>query len=221
MTAGEEVRLPCGPPPGHPPPEVEWRKDGAVLQLEAAAGPGHDLVLAAAQQSDEGRYQCVARNMAGVRHSTQALLSVYGKAELASNFIFEGVKPDTAAKYYILFSVAPFVIKAPDNASVDAGTEAKFSCVVGGDPAPEVRWEREGGAVSYVAAAEVRPQCIGGEGGSNDMTAGGRGGAQDQERDQPGGGPLRLPRGEHRRQGRRVRGAQHPGAGRGITPSNI
>ena len=79
MTAGEEVRLPCGPPPGHPQPEVEWRKDGAVLQLEAAEGPGHDLVLAAAQQSDEGRYQCVARNMAGVRHSTQALLSVYGK----------------------------------------------------------------------------------------------------------------------------------------------
>lgn len=157
MTAGEEVRLPCGPPPGHPPPEVEWRKDGAALQLEPAAAAGsHDLVLAAAQQSDEGRYQCVARNMAGVRHSTQALLSVYGKAELASNFVFEGVKPNTAT---ILFPVAPFVIKAPDNASVDAGTEAKFSCVVGGDPAPEVRWEREGGAVSYVAAAEVRPQC--------------------------------------------------------------
>ena len=117
--------------------------------------------------------------------------------------------------------MAPFVIKAPDNASVDAGTEAKFSCVVGGDPAPEVRWEREGGAVSYVAAAEVRPQCRGGEGGSNEVTAGGRGGAQDQERDEPGGGPLRLPRGEHRRQGRRVRGAQHPGAVRGITPSNI
>ena len=99
MTAGEEVRLPCGPPPGHPPPEVEWRKDGAALQLEPAAAAGsHDLVLAAAQQSDEGRYQCVARNMAGVRHSTQALLSVYGKIQLmvSSNSIFEGVNPITA-----------------------------------------------------------------------------------------------------------------------------
>ena len=62
----------------------------AVRWSEPAAAAGsHDLVLAAAQQSDEGRYQCVARNMAGVRHSTQALLSVYGIAKLASNFVFE------------------------------------------------------------------------------------------------------------------------------------
>ena len=28
VTAGEEVELPCGPPPGHPEPEVEWRRNG-------------------------------------------------------------------------------------------------------------------------------------------------------------------------------------------------
>ena len=39
----------------------------------------HQLIISSAQQSDEGRYQCVARNIAGVRHSTQALLSVYGE----------------------------------------------------------------------------------------------------------------------------------------------
>ena len=48
----------------------------------------------------------------------------------------------------------PFVIKAPENASVDAGTEAKFSCVMGGDPSPQIKWIREGGKVSYVSAAE-------------------------------------------------------------------
>ena len=28
VTAGEEVELPCGLPPGHPEPEVEWRRNG-------------------------------------------------------------------------------------------------------------------------------------------------------------------------------------------------
>ena len=39
----------------------------------------NNLIISSAQQSDEGRYQCIARNIAGVRHSTQALLSVYGE----------------------------------------------------------------------------------------------------------------------------------------------
>ena len=38
------------------------------------------MIISSAGQTDEGRYQCIARNMAGVRHSTQALLSVYGES---------------------------------------------------------------------------------------------------------------------------------------------
>ena len=48
----------------------------------------------------------------------------------------------------------PFVIKAPDNASVDAGHEARFSCVMGGDPSPQIKWIRAGGKVSYLTSAE-------------------------------------------------------------------
>lgn len=84
VVAGQEVRLPCTPPTGHPPPELEWRKNGDMV--ESGSGDGrmvvdgsHNLIISSAQQSDEGRYQCIARNMAGVRHSTQALLSVYGE----------------------------------------------------------------------------------------------------------------------------------------------
>ena len=40
------------------------------------------LVISKAELSDEGRYQCVAKNIAGSRHSHEALLSVYGKAFL-------------------------------------------------------------------------------------------------------------------------------------------
>ena len=53
-----------------------------------------------------------------------------------------------------IFPVPPFILKAPENASVEAGEEAVFSCVVGGDPKPQIRWERQGGRVSYVQATE-------------------------------------------------------------------
>ena len=46
------------------------------------------------------------------------------------------------------------MIKAPENASVEAGEEAVFSCVVGGDPSPQITWVRQGGRVSYVPASE-------------------------------------------------------------------
>ena len=46
------------------------------------------------------------------------------------------------------------MIKAPENISVDAGNDAKFSCVMGGDPSPQIKWIREGGKVSYVSSAE-------------------------------------------------------------------
>ena len=31
VTAGQEVVLPCRPPPGHPEPELEWRRNGDKL----------------------------------------------------------------------------------------------------------------------------------------------------------------------------------------------
>ena len=37
---------------------------------------------------------------------------------------------------------------------MEAGEEAVFSCVVGGDPSPQIRWVRQGGRVSYVQASE-------------------------------------------------------------------
>ena len=46
------------------------------------------------------------------------------------------------------------MIKAPDNATVDRGQDAVFSCVMGGDPSPQIKWTREGGAVSYISASE-------------------------------------------------------------------
>ena len=54
----------------------------------------------------------------------------------------------------LLSPVPPYVIKRPDNASVEAGQEAVFSCVVGGDPSPQVRWTKQGARINFVQEEE-------------------------------------------------------------------
>lgn len=39
------------------------------------------MAIQDARQSDDGRYQCIARNAAGVRESSVAFLKVHGKLE--------------------------------------------------------------------------------------------------------------------------------------------
>ena len=86
------------------------------------------LVISKAESSDEGRYQCVAKNIAGSRHSHEALLSVYGT-------YFSPCLPS-----YPIFSplVKPYLAKAPENVSTDAGSTVRFSCAVDGVPRPKV-----------------------------------------------------------------------------------
>lgn len=80
VAAGEDALLECGPPRGTPEPQVTWRKDGHTLELDKRLRlvDGSSLAVTDARPSDDGRYQCVARNTAGVRESAVAVLKVHG-----------------------------------------------------------------------------------------------------------------------------------------------
>lgn len=109
----------CGPPKGSPEPIVTWRKNGQTLDLTNSKRirivDGGNLAIQDARQSDDGRYQCVAKNSAGIRESSVAFLKV---------------------------AVKPFLIRGPQNQTAIVGSSLTFQCRVGGEPLPDVLWRR-------------------------------------------------------------------------------
>ncbi|CAH0564810.1 unnamed protein product [Brassicogethes aeneus] len=115
--AGEDIVLECSPPKGTPEPVVYWKKDGQPLTIEKRLKlvDGSNLAITDTKPSDQGRYQCIAKNTAGVRESTIAILKVY---------------------------VKPYMVRSPQDVTALAGSTVEFACGVGGDPVPDVLWRR-------------------------------------------------------------------------------
>ncbi|KAF8795105.1 Roundabout like protein [Argiope bruennichi] len=121
---GESSTLECTPPKGHPEPTVRWRKDGEVVNTgkgRIRIVPPGNLVISEVRQSDEGRYTCVAENMAGMRESVPVHMAVH---------------------------VKPFFVKEPEHLTVLANVDVTFPCKVDGDPPPSVTWQRSYGKFS-------------------------------------------------------------------------
>ncbi|GIY92241.1 roundabout homolog 2 [Caerostris extrusa] len=99
-------------------PVEEGRRD---RQHQQGADPGRspgNLVISEVRQSDEGRYVCVAENMAGFRESVPVHMAVY---------------------------VKPFFVKEPEHLTVLANVDITFPCKVDGDPRPSVIWRKING----------------------------------------------------------------------------
>ncbi|XP_063916854.1 roundabout homolog 1-like [Zophobas morio] len=117
VAAGEAVVMECVPPKGTPEPQVQWKKDGKELVVEGRLKlvDGSNLAITEAKPADDGRYQCVAKNTAGIRESTVAVLKVL---------------------------IKPYLVKAPEDTVALVGSTVDFACAVGGDPLPDVLWRR-------------------------------------------------------------------------------
>ncbi|KAK7925473.1 hypothetical protein WMY93_007783 [Mugilogobius chulae] len=112
--------LNCGPPVGHPEPNVYWKRDGLPINKtdQHYTELSGKLIIAPADKSHAGSYVCVASNTVAVRESRAARLTVLEK---------------------------PVLVLRPQNVSVKMGESAQFSCQAKGDPAPVVMWSRDQG----------------------------------------------------------------------------
>ncbi|KOC68791.1 Roundabout like protein 2, partial [Habropoda laboriosa] len=122
VAAGETALLECGPPRGHPEPTLHWKRNGHKIDLDVTKRitlvDGGNLMISDVRQTDQGKYQCVAENMVGVKESAVATLTVH---------------------------VKPFFLSTPANQTILAEQTAEFACRVGGDPPPEILWRRNDG----------------------------------------------------------------------------
>ncbi|XP_045347617.1 receptor-type tyrosine-protein phosphatase S isoform X15 [Leopardus geoffroyi] len=106
---------------GNPDPEIAWFKDflpvdpsasnGRIKQLRSGA-----LQIESSEETDQGKYECVATNSAGVRYSSPANL------------------------YVRVRRVAPRFSILPMSHEIMPGGNVNITCVAVGSPMPYVKW---------------------------------------------------------------------------------
>ncbi|XP_053503638.1 roundabout homolog 2-like [Ictalurus furcatus] len=130
VAAGEPAVLECIPPRGHPEPSISWKRNNVRVSDKDSriSMRGGKLMISHTRKSDAGMYVCVGSNMVGERDSDPAELVVFER---------------------------PVFIRRPVNQIVLADETVDFLCEVHGDPAPTIRWRREGGELPR-ARFEIR-----------------------------------------------------------------
>lgn len=83
VTQGDMALLECAPPKGIPEPIIIWKKNGQILDTENGSKririvDGGNLAIQDVRNSDEGQYQCIAKNVVGIRESSVAILKIHG-----------------------------------------------------------------------------------------------------------------------------------------------
>ncbi|XP_035525495.1 receptor-type tyrosine-protein phosphatase F-like [Morone saxatilis] len=106
---------------GNPGPEITWYKDFLPIDPSASNGRIKQLRSGALQidnseDADQGKYECVASNMKGVRYSVPANL------------------------YVRVRRVPPRFSILPTNKEVMLGGSVSLTCVAVGSPLPFVKW---------------------------------------------------------------------------------
>ncbi|XP_062045579.1 probable oxidoreductase PXDNL [Lepus europaeus] len=124
VTSGNTVYFTCRAE-GNPKPKIIWIHNNHSLDLEYDARlnmfDDGTLMIRNARESDQGVYQCMARNSAGEAHTHNAVLR-YSSLPAKPNFVIQ-----------------------PRDTEVLIGTSTTLECMATGQPHPHVTWTRGDG----------------------------------------------------------------------------
>ncbi|XP_034047548.1 immunoglobulin superfamily DCC subclass member 3 isoform X2 [Thalassophryne amazonica] len=123
---------------GLPEPIISWEKGGRPVDTKDERYtllPTGVLQITGVREEDGGRFCCVAHNSAGVKHSTEALLTVSG----SQSSVYK----------------EPMILVGPENLTLTVHQTAILECVATGYPRPIVSWSRLDGRPIGVEGIQV------------------------------------------------------------------
>uniref|UniRef100_A0A3Q3E8A6 Immunoglobulin superfamily DCC subclass member 3 n=1 Tax=Labrus bergylta TaxID=56723 RepID=A0A3Q3E8A6_9LABR len=123
---------------GLPEPVISWEKDSQPVDTKDERYtllPTGVLQITGVRDEDSGKFCCVAHNSAGVKHSTEALLTV--------------------SDYQSSVYKEPMILVGPENLTLTVHQTAILECVATGYPRPIVSWSRLDGRPIGVEGIQV------------------------------------------------------------------
>ncbi|XP_045888878.1 immunoglobulin superfamily DCC subclass member 3 [Micropterus dolomieu] len=123
---------------GLPEPVISWEKDSRAVDTKDERYtllPTGVLQITGVREEDSGKFCCVAHNSAGVKHSTEALLTVSG----SQSSVYK----------------EPMILVGPENLTLTIHQTAILECVATGYPRPIVSWSRLDGRPIGVEGIQV------------------------------------------------------------------
>ncbi|XP_010773099.1 immunoglobulin superfamily DCC subclass member 3 [Notothenia coriiceps] len=123
---------------GLPEPLISWEKDSRPVDTKDERYtllPTGVLQITGVRDEDSGKFCCVAHNSAGVKHSTEALLTVSG----SQSSVYK----------------EPMIVVGPENLTLTVHQTAILECVATGYPRPIVSWSRLDGRPIGVEGIQV------------------------------------------------------------------
>ncbi|KAK5874056.1 hypothetical protein PBY51_019037 [Eleginops maclovinus] len=123
---------------GLPEPVISWEIDRRPVDTKDERYtllPTGVLQITGVREEDSGKFCCVAHNSAGVKHSTEALLTVSG----SQSSVYK----------------EPMIVVGPENLTLTVHQTAILECVATGYPRPIVSWSRLDGRPIGVEGIQV------------------------------------------------------------------
>ncbi|KAK3592726.1 hypothetical protein CHS0354_007728 [Potamilus streckersoni] len=106
---------------GVPTPTIRWMRNNQIIPSQPSVNGRSLYIIRNIRPEDGGLYTCIGENPAGAINTTAS----------------------------VIVKVPPEIIAFPGNKAVTVAEKVILTCSVGGDPAPEIIWTKNGREVRY------------------------------------------------------------------------